>query len=305
MLENKNSKTTILLLKIVIIILLLSLFTSIFAIYSNAGSITDSIYELRNKLWEQGSDSSISNDETLTLNTLIHYAKSGVWGNTCRVNVIDNLNSIHTVQDFKGKCPEGGEFFDNAHAYAIGVVKRMQYSDQTGTRLDNAMGKISSLSGEVISILTGFGFLTSLLVFTVLFVRLAVAPSHQISRRALIVDIITSGASITLLGNLWLVISLFQASFNRFWQSFAVYSKDWRDVANMVLVEYKGIITGISGIAFFIVLGVMIINFMMLALSGGNMQKRSEKIHSITNTAIAAAGLGSVTLLVGFFWNMF
>jgi dihydrodipicolinate synthase/N-acetylneuraminate lyase len=104
---------------------------------------------------------------------------------------------------------------------------------------------------------------------------------------------------------MWLIMSLFQSIFNRFWQTFAVYSKDWRTVANMVLAEYKGFITGLSGIATLVVLAMFIVNFMMMALDADNANKRSEKIQSLLHCAIAAAGLGSVTLIVGFFWNIF
>ena len=46
----------------------------------------------------------------------------------------------------------------------------------------------------------------------------------------------------------------------------------------MVLVEYKGFITGISGIATLLVLAMFVVNFIGIALDGGVANKRAEKI---------------------------
>jgi hypothetical protein len=138
-----------------------------------------------------------------------------------------------------------------------------------------------------------------------MFMRISWMPSHAIDRRRMIIDVATAGGATMLLGNVWVVVSLFQSCFNRFWQTFAVYSKDWRTVANMVLVEYKGFIIGLSGIATLFVLAMFVVNFIGLALDGGAANKRSEKIQKILQCSIAAAGLGSVTIIVGFFWNLF
>jgi hypothetical protein len=73
----------------------------------------------------------------------------------------------------------------------------------------------------------------------------------------------------------------------------------------MVLVEYKGFIVGLSGIAMFLVLGMFIINFVTMALDTGGANKRGEKMQNILHCSLAAAGLGSITMLVGFFWNLF
>ena len=291
-LENK------LILSIVVVILLLC---TVFASFS---AMAWSVGEIRGELWTKGGYNTVSNTDILTSNALVYYASSGVWGPECQAQVKENARLIKTPNQVGSYCPAALKFYTEAENYGNIVDARMKLVDPTGQRTDAAMTKFSSLAGEVFAILVGFGCLTAILVFTIIFMKLAWMPSHAIERRKIMIDIATSGASIMLLGNVWLVLSLFQSCFNRFWQTFAVYSKDWRTVANMVLVEYKGFITGFSGIATLLVLGMFVVNFVGLALDGGS-NKRSEKIQNILHCAIAAAGLGSVTLVVGFFWNMF
>ena len=261
--------------------------------------------EIRDRLWTQGGESTTSNKEILTVNALVRYARDGVFGHDCQYAVEVNAGSIQTMNDLSTKCKPAVDFYEQAAAYAGFVDARMKQADPTGSRLDNAMIRFSKMADEIFAILTGFGLLTSILVFVIIFMRLSWMPSHSYQRRQVMMEIATSGACVMLLGNMWLIMSLFQSIFNRFWQTFAVYSKDWRTVANMVLVEYKGFITGLSGIGTLVVLAMFIVNFMMMALDADNANKRSEKIQSLLHCAIAAAGLGSVTLIVGFFWNIF
>ncbi len=296
--KNIKIETKLLMSIIIVLILLCTLLSSVsFAAMTPGG--------VRNELWTQGGISTISNTDILTTNALVHYASAGVWGMECQTQVKENASLIKTPNQVASYCPAASKFYTEAQKYGDIVDARMKLADKNGSRTDKAMTNFSNLAGEVFAILVGFGCLTAILVFTVIFMKLAWMPSHAMQRRAVMVDIATSGASIMLLGNLWLVISLFQSCFNRFWQTYAVYSKDWRSVANMVLVEYKGFITGLSGIATLLVLAMFVVNFISLALDGGVANKRSEKIGNILHCAIAAAGLGAVTLVVGFFWNMF
>lgn len=300
----KNIKTeTKLFVSIIVVLLLLCTFLGTISAFAYSPSVTPNSF--RDRLWTHGGLSTVSNSDILTANALVYYASNGVWGQDCQAQVKSNADNILTPLQIQAYCPAAAEFYTNAQRYGEFVDARMQLADKDGSRLDKAMTNFSNLANDIFAILVGFGCLTAILVFTIIFMKLAWMPSHAMQRRAVMIDIATSGASIMLLGNIWIVISLFQSCFNRFWQTFAVYSKDWRAVANMVLVEYKGFITGISGIATLLVLAMFVVNFISLALDGGAANKRSEKIGNILHCAIAAAGLGAVTLIVGFFWNMF
>ena len=264
-----------------------------------------SVNDLRKSLWDSGGVSTISNSDALTGNALLKYAKSGIWGSDCALAVqnIDDadLNAILNIS----ACSKANKFYTEASAYAEIVEARMQSADQNGSRLDAAMNRFSDLSTTIFSIMIGFGLLTAFLVFTVLFMRIAWMPGHVIEKRKMVIDIATSGGSVVLLGNIWIILSLFQSCFTRFWQTYAVYSKDWRTVANMVLVEYQGFLVGLSGIATLFVLAMFTINFISLAMNGSNIQKRTEKVNSLIMCAVAACGLGAITLIIGFFWNIF
>lgn len=262
---------------------------------------------LRGNLWNTGGISTMSNSDVLTGNALLKYAKSGVFD----IEGFDCSQAVQSMQTAtvdqiinNSKCKKASEFYTNASAYAEIVEARMKIADKNGSRLDAAMNRFSDLATTIFSALIGFGLLTSFLVFTVLFMRIAWMPAHVMEKRRMVVDIGTSAASVVLLGNIWVVISLFQSCFSRFWQTYAVYSKDWRTVVNMVLTEYQGFLVGISGIATLFVLAMFIVNFIGLAMNGSNAQKRSEKINSLIMCAIAAAGLGSITIIVGFAWNL-
>ncbi len=286
-------------------ICMISLLVLILLITSTIAVTALSPSDVRAKLWTKGGFTTMTNTETLTLNALIHYGREGVFGpNNAALN-IDCTSQQSNINDYLSKCPKAQEFYTNAEKYGDIVAARMSDADPTGARVDQAMGQFSDLADTVFSILVAFGQLTALLVFTIQFMKIAWAPSHAIDRRKMILDIATSGVSIMLLGNIWIVMSLFQSCFNRFWQTFAVYSKDWRTVANMVLIEYKGFIVGLGGIATLLVLAMFVINFIGLALDGSQANKRAEKTQKLLQCSIAAAGLGSITLIVGFFWNLF
>ena len=265
-------------------------------------SLASSPSTVRKELWKIGGLSTMTNTETLTLNALKHYGQEGVFG--AEPNCV-TPNASWNLTEYLNKCAKARQFYESSSYYGEVVAARVKIADPTGSRVDQAMDRFSDLADEVFAIMIAFGELTAILVFTVQFMKIAWAPSHAIERRKMLIDIATSGTSIMLLGNLWLVMSLFQACFNRFWQTFAVYSKDWRTVAHMVLVEYKGFLVGLSGIATLLVLAMFVINFASLALDGGQANKRAEKISKLLHCSIAAAGLGSITVIVGFFWNMF
>lgn len=72
-----------------------------------------------------------------------------------------------------------------------------------------------------------------------------------------------------------------------------------------VITKYRSFIVGISGIGAVTMVLCFIVCFMKLGASTGNPQARQSAITGILWTGIAAAGLGAVAIITGFFSNMF
>lgn len=72
-----------------------------------------------------------------------------------------------------------------------------------------------------------------------------------------------------------------------------------------VITKYRTFIVGISGIGAVTMVLCFIVCFIKLGASTGNPQARQSAITGILWTGIAAAGLGSVAIITGFFANMF
>ena len=79
------------------------------------------------------------------------------------------------------------------------------------------------------------------------------------------------------------------------------FARDRTNAWNTLFRKYKGFIAGVSGIATITMIGVFILNFIKLATSSTNPQARNQALIGILWSGIAAAGLGSVTVIVGFF----
>lgn len=75
-------------------------------------------------------------------------------------------------------------------------------------------------------------------------------------------------------------------------------------VWNKIFTEYKGVIVGITGIGTLTMVCLFIFNFMKLGQSAGNPQARSAALTGLLWTGLAAAGLGGVTIFVGFSSNL-
>jgi hypothetical protein len=74
---------------------------------------------------------------------------------------------------------------------------------------------------------------------------------------------------------------------------------------NKIFGKYRGIINGVSGIATLTMLAAFIFNFTKLGTTSGNDKERRSTITAILFTGIATALLGSVTIVMGFFYNAF
>ena len=72
---------------------------------------------------------------------------------------------------------------------------------------------------------------------------------------------------------------------------------------NQLFSRFKGIIVGLTGVGTLVMIVLFIIQFMKLGASAGNPQARSQALTGVLWTGVAAALLGSVTIIVGFFYN--
>lgn len=74
---------------------------------------------------------------------------------------------------------------------------------------------------------------------------------------------------------------------------------------NTFIGKYKNFIVGISGIGAVSMILFFVMQLMKLGASAGNPQERSKALSGLIWSGVAAAGLGSVTIIVGFFYGAF
>ena len=77
------------------------------------------------------------------------------------------------------------------------------------------------------------------------------------------------------------------------------------DTWNAFFEKSKVFLIGFAGIGMLIFIGLFIKNFIALGAAANNPTARSQALTGCLWTGIAAALCGSVTLLVGLFWNAF
>ena len=71
-----------------------------------------------------------------------------------------------------------------------------------------------------------------------------------------------------------------------------------------IMEKYKGVITFVGGIATVTMVAIFILNFMKLGSTATNPTERQKVLTGLIWSGIAAALLGSVTLIVGVFYGM-
>lgn len=89
---------------------------------------------------------------------------------------------------------------------------------------------------------------------------------------------------------------------NKNWQLMPGDADD--SVWNTLFSKGKGIIAGLTGVGTIVMIILFIIQFMKLGSSAGNPQARQQALTGVLWTGVAAALLGSVTIIVGFFYNI-
>ena len=78
--------------------------------------------------------------------------------------------------------------------------------------------------------------------------------------------------------------------------------QDGQSAWQKLIERYRNFIVGVSGIGAVTMLGVFIVNFMKLGTNATS-NKRSDIITGLIWSGVAAAGLGAVAFIVGFFYN--
>ena len=73
---------------------------------------------------------------------------------------------------------------------------------------------------------------------------------------------------------------------------------------NLIYSKYKNVIVGIAGLGTITCILAFVIFFIKMGASSGNPSERSKCLTMLLFTGAGAAGLGAVTLVFGFFWNM-
>lgn len=69
------------------------------------------------------------------------------------------------------------------------------------------------------------------------------------------------------------------------------------------LNKYKAFVVGISGVGAVSMIAFFIYNFMKLGATSTNPSERAKVLQGLVWSALAAAGLGAVTIIVGFFYG--
>lgn len=81
-------------------------------------------------------------------------------------------------------------------------------------------------------------------------------------------------------------------------------TKDTDSAFGKIIDKYKGVITFVSGIGAITMIGIFIFHFIKLGSTAANPSERSKCTTALIWSGSAAAGLGSVALIVGVFYGM-
>lgn len=73
---------------------------------------------------------------------------------------------------------------------------------------------------------------------------------------------------------------------------------------NLIYSKYRGVIVGIAGLGAITCVLAFVIFFIKMGASSGNPSERSKCLTMLLFTGAGAAGLGAVSIVFGFFWNI-
>lgn len=167
--------------------------------------------------------------------------------------------------------------------------------------LNSRIGDLFGLIRWGVAFLTSLGTISSFLILSMAFVRLANAPDNSFQRRNCYIDILKGGLSVICFGGLTLLMTIFYKSFSVFIQKTVLLSSEWKKAFGFALVEFKYLICGVCGVLSITMFVLFLKDILNLASSGGNPQKRAEGIKKIVITGIATMGIGGVGVIVAIF----
>lgn len=72
---------------------------------------------------------------------------------------------------------------------------------------------------------------------------------------------------------------------------------------NDFIIKYRGFIVGVSGIGAVSMIAFFIFNFLKLGAVSTNPSERAKVLQGLIWSGLAAAGLGAVSIIVGFFYG--
>lgn len=203
-------------------------------------------------------------------------------GENSQTNVVDG-----SIQE---KAEAEGEFAGKVTA---------DFKDIDGLNL--AIEKLFGYIRWGIAFLTTLGTISSFLILSMAFVRLANAPEASFQRRHCYTDILKGGVSVICFGGLTLLMTIFYKTFSVFISKTVMLSSNWKTAFAYALVEFKYLICGVCGVLSLTMFILFIKEIFELANSGGNPQKRSQSIQQLLIVGLATIGLGGVGVFVAIF----
>lgn len=132
-------------------------------------------------------------------------------------------------------------------------------------------------------------FLSALMVFS-LFLSSNILPTTQANHNTPLADVgdvnvaIDSNGKLTVSGG-------------------GMNSTNSASAINGLIKKYRTIVVAVSGIGTVSMILFAIVLFVKLGKCGDNPQEKSKVVSGLITAGIATAGLGSVTVIVGFFFN--
>ena len=82
-------------------------------------------------------------------------------------------------------------------------------------------------------------------------------------------------------------------------------TKDTQGAFGKIITKYKTFITFVSGLGSITMIAIFIFHFVKLGSTAANPSERAKCTTALIWSGLAAAGLGSVALIVGVFYQMF
>lgn len=205
---------------------------------------------------------------------------------------------------FKGSIPsetDDSNYKTEAENSGATAMNRIGNHFKNVNELNNALDRLFGQIRWVISIISIFGTITSFLIFSYAFVRLATYPTDPILRRKCMVDILQSGVATVLLGGLSLILTVFYKTFMGFIQNSIMLSSNYKAAFALALNEYKYLISGILGVLALTMLILFIKDVLDLAAHGQNPQERAKHIRGLMITGLATVGFGGTGIFVAIF----